>query len=234
MDRQQNEKNRPQEAPGKKPYRGIIFDLDGTLLDTAEGVLSSVRYAVEVMGYEPLSDEVMRTFIGPPVKHSFIRVYGLDDAEAAKATEVFRNRYKGHDLMKAVPYAGIMELLKKLKEEGFLVGVATLKREDYAILLLEHYHISDYCDCICGSDFDSKMLKIDVLQNCLAKLELSPKETVLIGDTSSDGTGAAQAGTDFIAVTYGFGPSTEEEWSPFHPVFTAGKPEAIGAFLNLT
>lgn len=234
MDRRQNEKQRPQAVSEQKPYRGIIFDLDGTLLDTAEGVLNSVRYAAEVMGYEPLSDEVMRTFIGPPVKHSLIRVYGLDDAEAAKATEVFRDRYKNHDLMKAVPYEGIMDLLKKLKEEGFLVGVATLKREDYAVLLLEHYHISDYCDCICGSDFDSKMLKIDVLQNCLAKLGLSPKEAVLIGDTSSDGTGAAQAGTDFVAVTYGFGPSTEEEWTSFHPVFTAGKPEEIGTFLHLT
>lgn len=233
MNKDQNEKPIPQAQPEKTKYRGIIFDLDGTLLNTEEGILSSVRYATDAMGYEPLSDEVMRTFIGPPVKHSLMRVYGLDDAEAAKATEVFREQYKNHDLLKSTPYEGIIELLKNLKEKGFLVGVATLKRQDYAVILLDHFHISDYCDCICGSDFASKMLKIDVLRNCLEQLRLTPDEAILIGDTASDGTGAAQAGTDFLAVTYGFGPDTREGWEPFHPVFTAGNTEEIGDFLGL-
>ena len=233
MTKEQTIKNTAQTRPAERKYRGIIFDLDGTLLDTAEGILSSVRYTTNAMGYEPLSDEVMRTFIGPPVKHSLMRVYGLSDAEASEATEVFRNQYKYHDLLKAAPYEGILDLLKRLREKGYLIGVATLKREDYSILLLDHYQISGCCDCICGSDFASKMLKIDVLRNCLNQLGLAPEEAVLIGDTSSDGVGAAQAGTDFLAVTYGFGPGTKEEWAPFHPVFTAESPREIGTFLGL-
>lgn len=219
-------------SAGQARYRGVIFDLDGTLMDTAEGVLASVRYTTEQMGYPPLSEAIMRTFIGPPVKHSLIRHYGLNEEEANAATEVFRNRYKDHDLLKAAPYDGMMDLLKKLKQEGYLIGVATLKREDYAITLLNHYGISDYCDCICGSDFASKMLKIDVLHKCMDQLGLPASEAVLIGDTSSDGNGAAKAKMDFIAVTYGFGPSLAADWTEFHPVFVAETPREIGDFLD--
>lgn len=216
-----------------KQYKGIIFDLDGTLLDTAKGVLSSVCYTTQVMGYPPLSEKVMRTFIGPPVKRSLIAAYHLDEEEANRATEVFRNRYKDHDLLKARPYDGIMELLANLKQRGYLVGVATLKRDDYAHTLLEHFGIDRYCDAICGSDFASKMLKIDVLNNCLREMALSAGEAVLIGDTLSDGTGAALAGVDLIAVTYGFGFQSAEEWAVCHPVFTADNVEQISAYLGV-
>ena len=76
----------------EKKWRGILFDLDGTLMNTAEGILASIRYTTQTMGYEPLSDELMRTFIGPPVRSSLQRIYQLDDAEADQANEVFRNR----------------------------------------------------------------------------------------------------------------------------------------------
>ena len=85
-------------------YRGIIFDLDGTLLDTSEGVLSSVRHTIKTMGYRELPEETLLTFIGPPVKRSLMEHYGLDDAEADRATAVFRDQYKNMDLLKARPY----------------------------------------------------------------------------------------------------------------------------------
>ena len=167
-------------------YRGIIFDLDGTLLDTAKGVLESVLYTTKTMGYEPPREDMMKTFIGPPIKHSLIKVYGIDEEEANRATEIFRNRYKDYDLLKATPYDGLIE-----------------------------------------------MQKTDVLDKCLKGLNLSPAEAVLIGDTASDGSGAKCSGTDFIAVTYGFGPSDPDGWKEFEPVFIAGKPADIGMFLGL-
>ena len=167
-------------------YRGIIFDLDGTLLDTSEGVLSSVRHTIKTMGYRELPEETLLTFIGPPVKRSLMEHYGLDDAEADRATAVFRDQYKNVDLLKARPYDGILPLLERLKSRGFLIGVATLKREDYALTILEHFGIAERCDLICGSDFASKMQKVDVLHKCLDGLNLSPKEALLIGDTASD------------------------------------------------
>lgn len=77
------------------------------------------------------------------------------------------------------------------------------------------------------------MQKTDVLDKCLKGLNLSPAEAVLIGDTASDGSGAKCSGTDFIAVTYGFGPSDPDGWKEFEPVFIAGKPADIGMFLGL-
>lgn len=214
-----------------RPYKAIIFDLDGTLLNTEEGVLSSVRHAITVMGYPALSDEVMRTFIGPPVKIALMNTYHLEETEAAKATEVFRNQYKNHDLLKAIPYDGMMALLADLKAQGYLIGVATLKRDDYAHTILEHFQMDLFCDSICGSDFESKMRKKDVLLQCMKELGVSKEEALLIGDTASDGQGAEAANVDFLAVTYGFGHKTKAEWSPFHPIFTAHSVEHIREFL---
>lgn len=215
-------------------YRGIIFDLDGTLLDTSEGVLSSVRHTIRTMGYRELPEETLLTFIGPPVKRSLMSHYGLDDSEADRATEVFREQYKNVDLLKARPYEGIEELLDKLRKRGFLIGVATLKREDYAHTILEHFGLAKRCDLICGSDFASKMLKPDVLRNCLAGLNLSPSQAILIGDTSSDGTGAKALGTDFMAVTFGFGFREKKQWEEaFSPVFTADSVSEIAGFFGV-
>ena len=116
----------------KKTYRGVIFDLDGTLLDTSEGVFASVRHTVEALGKPALDEATLRTFIGPPVKLSLIRLYGLDEDAANHATEIFRTQYKDHDLLKAEPYAGIKDLIRALRAQGCKIGVATLKREDYA------------------------------------------------------------------------------------------------------
>lgn len=223
----------PNMTKTEKRWRGILFDLDGTLMDTAEGIIASIKYATEAMGYEPLSEETMRTFIGPPVRSSLQKTYRLNDEEADAVNEIFRNRYKDHDVFLARAYDGIIDLLKELKAQGYLVGVATLKREDYAIKLLEHYHISDYCDTICGGDFACKFTKSDVVDLCLSRLGLTAGEAVLIGDTASDGNGARISGTDFIAVTFGFGPKTKEAWEEFHPVFTADSTSEIRTFLGL-
>ena len=161
----------------KKTYRGVIFDLDGTLLDTSEGVFASVRHTVEALGKPALDEATLRTFIGPPVKLSLIRLYGLDEDAANHATEIFRTQYKDHDLLKAEPYAGIKDLIRALRAQGCKIGVATLKREDYALTLLEHYHFTELCDSICGSDFASKMTKADVLHKFLSVIPL-PTERV--------------------------------------------------------
>ena len=209
-------------------YRGIIFDLDGTLLDTSEGVLSSVRHTIKTMGYRELPEETLLTFIGPPVKRSLMEHYGLDDAEADRATAVFRKFDRN-----LVEEKSAHPLLERLKSRGFLIGVATLKREDYALTILEHFGIAERCDLICGSDFASKMQKVDVLHKCLDGLNLSPKEALLIGDTASDAGGAKAAGTDFMAVTFGFGPKTKKEWEErYSPVFTAERVSEIAEFLG--
>lgn len=216
-----------------KRWRAVLFDLDGTLMDTSEGVLASIRYTIEALGFPPLSEEIMRTFIGPPVRTSFQKTYQLTEEEADRATELFRNRYKEHDLLLAHAYHGIPELLSQLRQNGYLLGVATLKREDYAKQLLEHYQLADYFTVIHGGDYESRFSKADVLNLCLKDLQTTAGETVLIGDTASDGNGARSTGMDFIAVTFGFGPASATDWTPFQPVFTADSADELKHFFHL-
>lgn len=215
-------------------YKAVIFDLDGTLLDTSAGVLKSVDYTIDKMGYQPLENEVKRTFIGPPIKKSLMKQYGLSEEEADRATEIFRDRYKNHDLFLAKAYEGIYDLLDALRENGYKIGVATLKREDYAIEILEHFQIAEHCDVICGSDFASKMTKKDVLLRCESLMGLTlSKEGILIGDTTSDAVGAFEAGVDFMAVTFGFGFRTDSDVKEHPHVFTADTVEDIRGFFEV-
>ncbi|MFQ8842252.1 MAG: HAD family hydrolase [Clostridium fessum] len=147
---------------------------------------------------------------------------------------MFRTQYKDHDLLKAELYAGIKDLIRALRTQGCKIGVATLKREDYALTLLEHYHFTELRDSICGSDFASKMTKADVLHKCLKALELSPSEAVLIGDTSSDGKVPKSASCRFC----GSLPTASDQIPRRHGVEYArlyGKGYAlmIGAFLGV-
>lgn len=147
----------------KKKYSAILFDVDGTLLDTSEGIIKSVEYTVDNLNLRPLSEEEKKSFIGPKIFDSLKNVYPeLSESEVKDAAKIFRDRYSTVDLLKAKPYDGVTELLKKLKKNNYLVGIATYKREDYALEIVKYFEIADYCDCIEGSDFDGKLTKQEI------------------------------------------------------------------------
>lgn len=185
--------------------RAVLFDLDGTLLDTTEGVLESAAYAAEKLGYPALPHETMLKFVGPPIQDSFMMHYGADARMAQKAAEVFRAYYKANAILKARPYPGLNRLLEELRSRGVRIGVATYKREDYAIAILKHFGIASYCRSMHGADNFNRLTKADIVRMCIEELGALPEETVLVGDTDHDAKGAANAGIDFIAVTFGFG-----------------------------
>lgn len=195
-----------------KQYKIAVFDVDGTLLDTTEGVLSAVRYTINKEGLKPLTPEVQKTFIGPPVQESFARIYGVPEEEAQRLAAVFRSRYKGEDLLKAVPYPGIYELCEKLRKKGVAIAIATYKREDYARTLLQHFGFDKYSDVIYGADHFNKLKKADIICKCMERLGVTDYScAVMIGDSDNDAIGAAGLGTDFLGVTYGFGFRTKED-----------------------
>lgn len=187
-------------------FKVVVFDLDGTILDTSEGVLASVKYTIDRFGFEPLSEEILNTFIGPPIQDSFANAYGLEGPILQEIANVFRNRYKTVDLIKAKPYDGIHDVFRLLVDNNVRPAIATYKREDYAIKILSHFNFDKYTDIMYGADNENKLKKKDIIEKALMKAgSFDYSNTVMIGDSESDAMGAQAIGTNFIGVTYGFG-----------------------------
>lgn len=183
----------------------VSFDLDGTLLDTSEGIMQSVKYTVEKMGLTLPQGVNMDFFIGPPIQMSLQKCFGLDSETAQEGADIFRSYYKTEALYMAKPYEGIFDMLEELHHNKLKIGVATYKREDYALDILRHFHISDYCDVMCGADNNNVLTKGDIIRNSYNAVGALPEETIYVGDTEHDAKGADEAGVSFVAVTWGFG-----------------------------
>ena len=189
----------------KKNYELVIFDLDGTLLDTSCGILSSVAYALQVCGISYGKEICAEDFIGPPIEASLRRHLSLEGALLERAAREFRQHYKNEDLLKAATYEGMEELLLDLRRTGHGRAVATYKREAAAERLLWHYGLDKHLNIIHGTNDGHPMTKAELILRCIEDYGLtSPQQAVMVGDTTEDAKGAEQAGVDFIAVTYGF------------------------------
>ena len=200
----------------------ILFDLDGTLLDTSEGILHSVRYTLNQLQLPQLSDEQIGCFIGPPIQESLMKYVGLTPEAAQKGANIFRDFYKREALFEASVYDGVFPILEQLRKEGFKIGVATYKREDYAIDILRHFGISTYCDVIHGADNENKLTKADIVELCCKELAVNKGNILLVGDTEHDAKGAMLAEVQFCAVTWGFGYSNNSVFDD--GVFVVRKP----------
>ena len=190
-------------------YKNLLFDLDGTLTDSSEGIIKSVLYTYEKMQLDPPEESVLHTFIGPPLSDSFVK-HGVPEKDKDKAVAIYRERYNSIGKFENAPYPGMIELLQKLKDEGFKLYVATSKPEKTAIEVLDHFEMTGYFDEIAGATFDSsRVQKEDVIRYLLDKMEENDEGTVMIGDTTFDVLGAAELGIPCIAVTWGFGDEAE-------------------------
>jgi len=205
----------------------ILFDLDGTLLDTSEGIMNSLRYTLGVLGLSSLSDETIRKFIGPPIQESLQKYAGLSTEAAQEGANVFRDYYKSKALYEARLYDGIIPLMEWLKKNGYKIAVATYKREDYAIDILRHFGLAEYCSVIHGADNMNKLTKTDIINLCCTELGVKKERVLLIGDTEHDAKGAAVAGVKFCAVTWGFGYKNDETSSAYPIDLVCNMPKEI-------
>jgi len=216
-----------------RKYDSVIFDVDGTLLDTTAGITASVRDTIEEMRLPPLSPEKLMTFIGPPVQESFAREYGMNAVDAQAAAEIFRKRYKGEHLLEAEPYAGIMEALGSEKRAGSRLGIATYKRADYAVEIVNHFGFGALCESINGADNENKLRKKDIIGLTMKEMGISdPHRVIYVGDTLSDAQSAQSIGIDFMAVTYGFGFKPGTGVSDVRCVSVVDDPAGIAAFFD--
>ena len=135
----------------KENFDLILFDLDGTITDSGEGITKSVQYALSKLGIEEPDLENLRKFIGPPLIDSFEKYYGFSREEAVHAREIFNERYQPIGWKENRPYEGIEEVLKALKKEGKMLGIATSKPADTANRVLSHFGLRDYFSVFCAA-----------------------------------------------------------------------------------
>ena len=186
-------------------YKCVLFDMDGTLVNTYQGIFNSYQYAFHKMNLPFPGEKFVGKSIGAPLLSVFRETCGLTDEQAAEAVKFYREYYASKGKSEADVYDGISESLKALKDNGILLGVATLKRESFAVEILNELKLQDYFDIVCGIDENDHLTKADLINKCIWKLGVSDSETILVGDSEYDADGARLAGVDFLAVLYGFG-----------------------------
>lgn len=198
-----------------KEKQYIFWDLDGTLTNSAKGITNCIKYALEALGIEENDMEKLLKFIGPPLRVSFSGFYGLDEEKTKFAVAKYRERYADIGIFENSVYEGIKELLKKLKEAGKKLCIATSKPEVYMIKIIEKYGIAQYFDFVMGSRLDGSLdNKADVIQALMAKIGLTAEDSykvVMIGDRFYDIEGAKACGIESVGVKYGFAAEGELE-----------------------
>ena len=195
----------------KLKYEICLFDLDGTLTDSQEGIINSVKNALSHFGITAKEPTELRKFIGPPLKESFSKIYGFSEEETLTAIVKYREYFAETGIFENKVYEGIPELLKKLREEGKTLGVATSKPEVFAKRILEKFEIMEYFEFIAGSELDgARSRKSEVINYALDNLDpLRSKVCVMIGDREHDVIGAKEAGVQSVGVAYGYGSYNE-------------------------
>ena len=187
----------------------IFFDLDGTLTDSAPGIIHSVQYALKKYGIEAEEND-LRSFIGPPLVHSFQDRFGFDHDKALEAVAYYREYFTAGGMFENSVYPGVEEMLQKLKEDGLMLAVATSKPELFSKQILEHFALTRYFVFIGGAAMDeTRTTKVEVLSYALRELQVDPAKAVMIGDRENDMEAASLLGTERIGVLYGYGSKEE-------------------------
>lgn len=198
-----------------KKYDIALFDLDGTLSESGEGILECVRMIFKEMNRPLPSEKVIASFIGPPMYDS-LKKCGFSDEDAQEGVKIYKRNFLESGIYKNRVYDGMFEVLDRLKENGVLLGVATTKYQPFGERIIKMLKLDGYFDFVGGATSgDERRTKAKVIRYVLENLNAVPESrAVLIGDTKFDAEGASQTGIDFIGCLYGYG--TREEMELFY------------------
>lgn len=191
-------------------YKYILFDLDGTVTQSAQGIRTSLEHAAAQLGVEPPDLDDYTRYIGPPLIDTFLNLFGLDAETAERGAQLYRDFYNERGKYMNKVYDGIPGLLKTLREQGARLAVCTSKYEPFALEILKIQKLDAAFDAVCGSNLDgSRKDKRDLIPYAVRSLggdfDSDREKTVMLGDTWYDAQGALECGVDFIGVTYGYG-----------------------------
>ena len=189
-------------------YQNLLFDLDGTLTNSAEGITKCVQHALHLMGIEEPDLKKLEVFIGPPLRASYMKYYGMTAEQAEEGIELYRQRYTDIGIWENKVYPGMMELLGLLKQNGFRLGMCTAKPEVFAVRIAEHFGFNDFLVDVTGCSLDGKTdNKALVVAESLRKWGLDTPEkkatVALVGDRREDVMAAHANGIACIGVGFG-------------------------------
>ena len=188
--------------------KSILFDLDGTLTDSGEGIMNCAALALERLGIPIPPRDALRVFVGPPL-HDTFRQFGVPEDQVDEAIRIYRSRYVPIGKFENTPYPGIRELLEKLRAQGNRLYGATSKPEEMAVEVLEHFDLAHFFDHICGASLDRSRIAKDAVISYLLQLHGADGQMVMVGDTVFDVLGAVAHGIPAVGVAWGYG-SVEE------------------------
>lgn len=192
-------------------YEYILFDLDGTLTNPAEGITNSVAYALNKYGISVDDKKSLYKFIGPPLADSFQRFYGFSQEQSLKAVKYYREYFSVKGIFENEIFKDTQKLLSTLKKAGKHVILATSKPDEYALQILQHFDISQYFDFTACATMDEKRNnKADVIKYAIEGYPVKDlSKAIMVGDREHDILGANQAGMASVGVLYGFGDFNE-------------------------
>lgn len=214
-----------------KSYDIFLFDLDGTITDSAPGITNSVIYALKKYGIAEDNYQKLCRFIGPPLTVSFQEYYGFSKEQSEEAVGFYREYYKDRGIFENSVYDGFEEVVKKLKGAGKMLVVATSKPEPFAKRIIEHFGLAPYFNYVAGMELDGgRGTKAEVIDYAIKECGIKDKTKVLmVGDREHDVIGAKKAGIDCLGILYGFG--TREELEKAGATYIEENPEDILKFL---
>lgn len=217
-----------------KNYSTVLFDLDGTIIDSSPGVIKSIQYSLLHFGFTeetvPKKEDLL-FFIGPPLDDSFSKIFGDDKETIQAAIEKYRSMYSTEGLLDTYLYPGVAELIRRLAKAGKKLILATSKPEVFAVRIMDHFGLTEYFTCIGGASLDSsRQNKEDVIRYALEKVgNPSTDDCVMVGDRLFDINGAKTFSMDSIGVLYGFG--SKEELEDAGATYIAKTAEDVGDML---
>ncbi len=208
-------------------YNYVIFDFDGTVADTGEGILKSLQYSFEQMGREVPDLSDLKKFIGPPIHYSYVTFYGVAEEDVDRYITKYRERYRKIGIFECHIYDGMRETLEKLRTAGVKIGIASSKPVKLIHDVMNYLNLEEYFDAVVGVQFDDTKHpgKTDLVLQSMEKLGADKKSTLMVGDRYFDIDGAAGAGVDSVGVVYGYG--SREEFMEHNATYIVDKPQEI-------
>ena len=190
--------------------QAVLFDFDGTIVDTGRGIMRCVRQSLECFGISEPDNERLRFFIGPPLIDSYMQLYGVNEATGNRLVDKYREFYSGGGLFESDLYPGVEEMLSRLSGQGRVLAIASSKPEPFVRKLTEHLKIDSFFSLVSAPPIGRiNPPKSELISSALTRLEVCAENAAMVGDRLFDIQGGKAAGTLCVGAAYGYGGEKE-------------------------